>query len=871
MLLASTARRPTARRVATHAAHVVSPSAALVCLGAAVSAPGGVLQAQQPAPPAPHAPAASAAATVVSGVVRDAAGAPVERAIVRLVPVLPDGSTAAAGAAAQTDRRGAFRLTAAPGRQVLRAWRAASDTAVRTLDLASGDSVDVTLVLRDADRPGAATLAAVRVRANATSYRADTAATATRTPTPLRDLPQAVQVVTGAVLRDQQALLLTEALRNVAGATTFSGYNDLTLRGFRTTPGNFALNGQRGGLADSYGPQVSYAIERVEVLKGPASVLFGNAAPGGVVNVVQKLPQAVAARTLEVSTGSFGLRRAVADATGPLDARGTWRYRLVAGGEDSDSFMRFVGGRNWLVSPALTWAPSARTEITAVGSYFRRDETGGGWYNRGILAPGGDVNALPRDWSGHEAGDRTEDRAPAAQLLARHALAPNVSLHLLARAGRTDYRQQYHHLNWGGLAEDGRTLSRHFRDFATDTDERVVNAYATAQGRWLGVGHTAVVGVDANDTRYAWTYAQSAAGVPTLDILAPVYGRGDEARYRGDRYSADNVDRTRMLGGYVQDQLDLAPVLGGAAVKALVGVRWERYRFRNTNVDRTATVADPAAAPSRSADASDAAVLVPRVGLVYQPTRAVSLYTNYSESFEPQYSNLPLAGGPFPPERGRQVEVGVKHDLGSPALDDGRAVRDPQGERADAGARQPGPAARGGRRAEPRRGAERRRARDAAPERARQLRLHGRRRHRRDGRHGGAAPADGAAPRGQRVGHVAGSAARADAGAERRREPRRRPRHARRPRVHRARLHDAGRRRARDARRGRPPGARGERLQPGRPPIRGRQLRARRQLARRAAQRAGRAPHDVLSRATRRAHDAPRTRPTRPRIPRRRP
>jgi len=599
--------------------------------------------------------ATGTATGAVTGRVTTLSGEPLAGVLVTLSDSAGRTSPGAARLRAQSTEAGTFTLPAVPaGVYTLRAWRLGFDTLTRTVRVAAGDTVRLTLAL--AERAGR--LAAVEVRAGRGAYRADSGTTATRTPTPLRDVPQAMQVLPQAVLRDQQAVVLADAMRNVAGVTAYTGYNDYAMRGFRGTGGNYAINGQRGAVGDWYGPQVTYAVDRVEVLKGPASVLFSTGAPGGVINVVTKQPERTPRRSLDVAYGSFAQLRATADVTGPADDAGTLLYRLVAGVEDADAQQRFVTNRNYLLAPALTWAPSERTTLTAQGTYFRREQRGGGWYNRGILAPNGDLGALPLDWTGHEPDDRTYDRSPAVQLSLRQVIGARWTLNTLARAEEIDYRQEYHHLNWGGLQDDGRTLTRHFRDFDQEILQRVLNVYAVGQFRTAGVGHTLLLGADGGYYGRDYRYSQAAAGVPALDIFAPRYGLGARAAYRPDQFYGTSRDRTRILAGYAQDQLDL-----GARWKALLALRYETYGFRNTSFDLLPTLASPAAPAERTTDASDADVLIPRVGLVYEPARWLSLYSGYSESFEPQYSNLPNAGGPFDPERGRQVEAGAKAEL----------------------------------------------------------------------------------------------------------------------------------------------------------------------------------------------------------------
>ena len=525
-----------------------------------------------------------------------------------------------------------------------------------------------------------------------TAYKRDATNIATRSETPLRDIPQSVQVLPEAVLRDQQVQLLQESIRNFAGITQFGGYNDFNLRGFRSTTGNFAFNGQRLG-GSSYTPQPTYNLESVEAIKGPASVLYGFAAPGGIINQTTKLPEATARREIRLTHGSFNQLRGVADATGPLTADGKWLYRVVAGAERTDHQLRDWKTRNVFVNPSLTFRPTERTDLTLTTSYFHQNEDGGTWYNRGIMAVEGDVGALPRDWSHHDSNDKGYDRIANAQLLSQHRFSDKVSVNLLARYSYYHSGQQYHHITRRTYDPETGTIKRHFRDFDNVTHDAFVNGYLTWKPTTGPVEHTILVGLDYGHSQNGYDYTQSYDGVPGLNVFNPQYGQIDRRNYRGEGYNARFDNPTNFIGGYVQDQLTLTSQL-----KAVLGLRYDYYRSTSRDEDRTDQVSDPAAAIVITQDTSKTSAFVPRAGLVYQPLPELSLYGSYSQSFQPQYSNLPRAGGPFDPETGKQWEVGARTELlgrrlvGSVALYRIRKVNiltadpnDPEGQRRIAG------------------------------------------------------------------------------------------------------------------------------------------------------------------------------------------
>ncbi|GAA4390890.1 TonB-dependent receptor [Hymenobacter koreensis] len=582
----------------------------------------------------------------VAGTVRTAAGQPAA-----FVSIAVQGTTLGTTA----DEQGRYRLERVPaGAQVLVVQGVGFEPQQQPVNVVANQTVQVQLELI----PAANSLSEVTVTGRSyTTYRRDATNIATRSETPLRDIPQSVQVLPEALLRDQQVQLLQESIRNLAGISQFGGYNDFNMRGFRSTTGNFAFNGQRLG-SSSYTPQPTYNLESVEAIKGPASVLYGFAAPGGIINQTTKLPQAEARREVRLTYGSFNQLRGVLDATGPLSADGKLLYRVVAGAERTDHQMRDWKTRNVFVNPSLTFRPSERTDLTLTASYFHQNENGGTWYNRGIMAVEGDLNVLPRNWSHHDADDRGHDRIANVQLLSQHRFSEKLSVNVLARYSYYNSLQQYHHVNRRSYNPATGTIGRHFRDFDDYSNDVFVNGYLTWKPATGPVEHTILAGLDYGNTQRRYTYAQSYEGVAGLNIFNPQYGGLDRGTYRGEGYNARYQNPTAFVGGYVQDQLTLTPQL-----KAVLGLRYDYYRTSSLDEDRTEFVSDPAQAIVVTRDTSTASALVPRAGLVYQPLPQLSLYGSYSQSFEPQYSNLPRSGGPFDPETGKQWEVGAKTEL----------------------------------------------------------------------------------------------------------------------------------------------------------------------------------------------------------------
>ncbi|HTY40337.1 MAG TPA: TonB-dependent receptor, partial [Thermoanaerobaculia bacterium] len=294
----------------------------------------------------------------ITGTVLDPKGNPVAGA-----PVEASGAAPAAPRTSATDARGKFRFDGLPpGRYRIRAGDAHCVLGA-DVEVEAGRESVVEGVLGAGCRREK-----VDVAAPAPRYSAIDATTATKTDTPIMETPVSVQVVPQQVLQDQQATRLDKAVQNVSGVIPvtagFQSSDDYVIRGFD----NFAVSYENGLKLDEYTVSGFYRdmanVERVEIVKGPASVLYGQAEPGGLVNVVTKKPLDAPRYAFELQAGSFGTYRGTIDATGPLNEAHSLLYRLNLSYENAGSFRDFVSGERFFVFPTLQWKPGAADEVT---------------------------------------------------------------------------------------------------------------------------------------------------------------------------------------------------------------------------------------------------------------------------------------------------------------------------------------------------------------------------------------------------------------------------------------------------------------------------------------------------------------------------
>ncbi|UAU35172.1 TonB-dependent siderophore receptor [Xanthomonas campestris] len=492
-----------------------------------------------------------------------------------------------------------------------------------------------------AAEPQARSLDAVQVRSDYAPYRALTVTGATKTEAPLRDLPISARVLDHSLLEDAGVTDLAGALDMASGITKANNLGGLwdsySIRGFTGDP-NFSsdymvngFNASRGynGLRDGANTQ------SVEVIKGPASALYGRGEPGGAVNIVTKKPLFDAQHSVDLSAGRFDSYRAALDSTGPLSETVAYRVNLMH--KDQHSFRDTVDSDATLLAPSLLWMPTPDTTVSYELELLRIHTP----FDRGVTAIDGDANRLPASRFLGEPGDGDIDlHSTGHQVFAVHGLNQTWSLQ-----GGATYRDSgmrgFSTEPWT-LQTDDRTLrrERRYRDY----QGRDIAARAELLGT-LGSGkvtHHVLFGIDGNrfnDSRYQLR-ARSAATPYSIDVLAPRYGVAQPGRLAP---ITDTDERQQVWGVYAQDQIDL-----GARWKALLGVRYDHYQQDIANRLRATTQ-----------QASDG-VISPRAGLTVHLDDTLSLYASAAAGFRPN-SGVGANGQSFAPEKSRSLETGLKY------------------------------------------------------------------------------------------------------------------------------------------------------------------------------------------------------------------
>jgi iron complex outermembrane receptor protein len=459
----------------------------------------------------------------------------------------------------------------------------------------------------------------------------------TKAETEILETPQAIVEVPGQVLEEQQVDSLADALRNVSSiqSTSFGGdYNEFSIRGFSADlDGNFRKNGVE---TTKFGEILNSNVERVEVLKGPSSVLYGRLDPGGVINVVTKQPQAVFHHNVQLRTGQYDYVEGRFDSTGPLNGSKSLLYRLNASDETSGSYRDLVSSRSLFASPVLTWLPTAQSRLN-VEYEHRKDQ---GINDPGLSSPSRTFDALAgipvHTFLGEKAAE-THFGYDLVQTTYENQLTSNWSLRSVLN--RTRYNRDPNYISLGAFRPDGRTINRGINFREQDYTDNYGDVALGATFSTGPVHHRLDFGTD-----YQWTDLQErrfGGAIAPIDAFNPVQ-TGGPSNLAVTSLSKQDF---KMFGAYLQDQVRFRERLVLQLGARLTDLDQKTHNLLTDT--RTKLSANEVS---------------PQVGLVYLLRPSLSVYGSYSESFAPTLFT-DNQGNPFDPSFGDQYEVGVKSEL----------------------------------------------------------------------------------------------------------------------------------------------------------------------------------------------------------------
>lgn len=502
----------------------------------------------------------------------------------------------------------------------------------------------------EAPRQQAGALPAVQVSGRAPAgLSGTTAQVALKQNSSLHDTPQSVSVVTREQMEARGAATVSQALRYSAGVVaetrgTGTRYDTVTLRGFGGFGGSASyvnfLDGLRLGRGISYAvPQIdTYDIDNLTLLRGPASVLYGQVSPGGVVVMRSKLPEAEHVNEIEAELGTHRRVQAAFDLGGKVDEDGKVLYRFVGLARDAHTQVDMTRERRYLFAPSVTLKPDADTRLTLYASY--QHDPYNGYY--GFMPRYGTVSA-------GKAGELSTSFFDGDPNLEKYSRTQSTFGYEFSRrlneVWTVRQNTRYMHIAsdyetvWSNGYTDAsqRYLSRKTTVSYENVDSVSLDNQAQASFHTGPLSHTVLLGLD-----YQWAFAERRFGqgnAPSLDILNPSY----RVAISSPAISSITRQRTDQLGLYAMDQ-----------------VQWDRWHYTlGLRQDWASTDAHDIKANSATHQFDRAFTW--NTGLLYAFDNGIAPYVSYARSFQPVTSGTTASGAPMRPTTGEQYEVGVKY------------------------------------------------------------------------------------------------------------------------------------------------------------------------------------------------------------------
>lgn len=567
----------------------------------------------------------------LQGKVLDPARAPIAGARITAVP---EGR--ASGPSTLSDQAGVFSLTLEPGNYAVTIVADGFEEISQTVNLTSVSRAPLTVVLQIASLHNTVTVIG-------TDYRTVTINSATKTLTPLRDIPQSITVVTREQIRDQLLTSVSDVVRYVPGITAHQGENNrdqIVIRGVSSSA-DFFLNGVRDDV--QYYRDL-YNLDRIEILRGPNAMVFGRGGGGGVINRVTKEAGFAPFREITLQGGSYSNKRVAMDLDQPFNNKAAFRLNGVY--ENFGSFRDFVSLERYGINPTLTIAPGKQTKVTLGYEHFRDYRTA----DRGIPSfEGRPADADISTFFGNPNDSYVRALVNLGSATIEHqAGGLNIRNSTLFGA----YDRGYQNFVPGVVTPDETKVALSAYNNATqrlNIFNQTDLTYGVSTGR---IRHTLLIGAEAgrqltdnfrNTGFFNNTVTSIQAPYANPTISTPV-------TYRQSATDADNHLTTKIGATYAQDQIDLSRY-----VQVVAGLRFDHFDLRYHNYRNGDNL--------RRIDN----LVSPRVGVVFKPVTPLSIYGNYSVSHLPssgdQFSSLTTITQQVKPEKFNNYELGLKWDI----------------------------------------------------------------------------------------------------------------------------------------------------------------------------------------------------------------
>lgn len=491
-------------------------------------------------------------------------------------------------------------------------------------------------------------------------YVAKRSTAGTKTDTPLVETPQSVSILTADRLEALGATTTRDALAYVPGVNiapygSESRYDSaLVIRGFNTYAPGYYLDGlalRNTGVNFGIWQTENYNTERLEIMRGPASVLYGQNTPGGMVNVVSKRPRAEPLHEIQVQLGDQSRRQVAADFTGPLDQEGKLLYRISGLVRNAELPAAGMPDDRVAIAPTLTWRPSGDTSLTVFSNFIqmRSGVFYRGWPTRGTLLPNPNGRIAISAFAGEPDFDRQRQDQWTLGYALEHRVNDTWTVRQNLRYGQLDLKLKhvwptgsFVTVNAANPSDPAnfRSVNRMIFTSKEDINTLALDNQAQAVFNAANVQHTVLFGLDYQRGHFDQVSAMGGTVAP-IDIFTPTYGAAlalPTAPY------ANSVVGLKQTGLYAQDQIKF-----NERWIATLGGRYDSAKGTTNNRLSSQTV-------SQTDDK-----FTGRAGLVYLHPDGLAPYVSYSESFLPVTTIDPVTGKAFSPETGRQYEAGIRY------------------------------------------------------------------------------------------------------------------------------------------------------------------------------------------------------------------
>ena len=544
------------------------------------------------------------------------------------ITAIPAGQTS--GPSTLSDQNGEFSLILEPRNYTLSVSADGFRRVSQSIDFTQSTAAVQEIVLQVADRQEMITVT------EPVGYQTVATSSATKTDTPLRDIPQTLNVVPRELLIDQNAQSVADAVRNVPGVSIAQGEGNrdqVVLRGI-STASDFFVNGIRD---DQERFRDLYNVESIDVVQGPAAVLFGRGGAGGVVNLVTRKPMRGAPADATLNFGSYGHKRNTAQLGATLGSAADFRVSLMA--EDSGGFRDSYFLHRYGINPTVGFNLGKTTTLVAgyENLYDKR------LADRGIPSQfGRPVDVRPGQLFGSPDQNWARSTVNSAYATLEHRFENGLKLRNNFLAGK--YGKFYQNVYPGSAVNAAGTFSLDAYNSEIDRTNTFNQTDLIVDTNLGKMRHTFLFGVEAGH-QFQDEWRHTAAAITNV----PVSNSTRNANFAAAPLARDRYAISDIFAGYLQDQIALADHW-----KAMAGVRVDWFKV---SVDDHLPGASDL---SRSDTAAS-----PRVGLIYQPTNTASFYTSYSYTFLPSGQTLGLALNTvqLAPENAKNYEVGAKFDL----------------------------------------------------------------------------------------------------------------------------------------------------------------------------------------------------------------